>query len=548
MTKTFENLAVVRNVPGGGMTLKQFILGALTVVAIAFIGLSLIQSWTQPQIQSRLELYQTNLLLHASEFQGDDNSDQSLNSARQTLIGTDPIKTATEQYQEARQSAQASIEKAQAQLQQSSTAPELADPTTQPRVAPVTEPPSPVQSPQQQLVGQLEQLRNELDLRLGVLQTQQGQTQVAIQTWQVLIQRLEAGPGKSSTLINTTEVLTGLWSDPPRLLPDAEQQLKRNLDGWFRYQALRQLYQLQQRQDALAALEAQEQQIAEQATVKLAIVGGIPAFGFLTGIGLLVFLVIQRLVKGKQSLLSQNGNLAWPTPWGGEITWQVMVLFFVGQFAVGQILLPIALGLVGIDPTAFDGRSQAFYILAIYILLVSIGLLVLYLSLKAFLPLPEGWFRLNWQGNWFWWGLGGYFVALPLVVLVSLINQQLWQGQGGSNPILPIVLEGQDQVALVIFFLTASVAAPLFEEVMFRGFLLPSLTRYLPVWGSITVSGLLFAIAHLSLSEILPLAVLGMVLGFVYTRSRNLLAPMLLHSLWNSGTLLSLFVLGSSST
>jgi hypothetical protein len=102
-------------------------------------------------------------------------------------------------------------------------------------------------------------------------------------------------------------------------------------------------------------------------------------------------------------------------------------------------------------------------------------------------------------------------------------------------------------VALAIFFLTAAVAAPLFEEFLFRGFLLPSLTRYMPVWGAITLSSLFFAIVHLNLSEILPLATLGMVLGVVYTRSRNLLAPMLLHSLWNGGTLLSLFLLGSGS-
>jgi len=37
------------------------------------------------------------------------------------------------------------------------------------------------------------------------------------------------------------------------------------------------------------------------------------------------------------------------------------------------------------------------------------------------------------------------------------------------------------------------------------------------------------------------------VLGVVYTRSRNLLAPMLLHSAWNSITMLGLFLLGSSA-
>jgi hypothetical protein len=46
---------------------------------------------------------------------------------------------------------------------------------------------------------------------------------------------------------------------------------------------------------------------------------------------------------------------------------------------------------------------------------------------------------------------------------------------------------------------------------------------------------------------VLPLMTLGIILGFIYSRSRNLLAPILLHSLWNSATMISLFILGSSA-
>jgi membrane protease YdiL (CAAX protease family) len=337
-------------------------------------------------------------------------------------------------------------------------------------------------------------------------------------------------------------LLTGLWSNPPRLLPNAQQLIQDNLDGWFRYRALSQLYQLQQRQEALATLQATEQEAAEQAFVKLAFIGTIPGLAGLLGLGLFIFSVIQRLLKGKESLLAKNGDVAWSTPWNGEIVWQV---FIVGFFLMGQILVPLIFSLLQLKPAASNVRIQAFYVLGSYLLVAFGGLSVLYLSIKRFLPLPEGWFRFNLRGKWFLWGLGGYCVALPLVVVVSLINQKLWQGQGGSNPLLSLVLSGQDQVALLIFFFTAAVAAPLFEEFLFRGFLLPSLTRYLPVWGAIGTSSLLFAVAHLSFSEILPLTTLGIVLGVVYTRSRNLLAPMLVHSLWNSGTLLSLYILGS---
>ena len=71
------------------------------------------------------------------------------------------------------------------------------------------------------------------------------------------------------------------------------------------------------------------------------------------------------------------------------------------------------------------------------------------------------------------------------------------------------MLEERDPVALGMFFFTAAVAAPVFEEILFRGFLLPSLTRYMPIWGAIGLSSLIFSAAHLSFSEVLPLTVLG---------------------------------------
>jgi membrane protease YdiL (CAAX protease family) len=522
------------------MTLKRFILGVLTIAILFILSLSLIASWNQPQIQSRLELYQTNLLLHATQWEGETAQGVDFKSARETLIGVEPLKAAQKQYEQARQSAQTTLQQLLQQDTKLSPTPEK--PLKATRVQTSI---SPKQALLQTSIQQTQQLINELDLRLGILQVEQGQTEAALKTWTELNERVQTQP-YAEPVAKTATVLIGLWSSPPRLLPDAQQSINKQLDGWFRYQALTRLYQLQQREDALSKLIAAEREIAEQAVLKLAVVSAIPTLGFLIGVGLLIFLVGQRLVKGKDSLLGQNENLPWSTPWDAETIWQV---FVVGFFLMGQILVPLAFFLLKVKASTFDVRGQSLYVLASYVLVALGGLLVLYFSLKAFLPLPqqEKWFQIDLSGNWFWWGLAGYLTALPLVILVSLINQLVWRGQGGSNPLLPLVLESQDGVALLIFFLTAAVAAPLFEEFLFRGFLLPSLTRYVPVWGAIVASSLLFAVAHLSLSEVLPLMTLGIVLGVVYTRTRNLLAPMLLHSLWNSGTLLSLFILGSGA-
>lgn len=508
------------------MTIKRAFLIIVTVWAIAAVAVNLWESWSQPQFQSRLDLFQTNLVLQVKELQGDD---PSIAAAQKTLLGTEPLKTATEQYQEFRRSAKKNRTRAQTLL-------ETAGPNRKLLEAAALK---------------ADRLLAELDLRIGILQAEQNQMEAAQRSWLTVMQTTSDRPSLEP-LSKTAGALAGLWSDPPQLFPNAESLLRKNLDGWFRYRALMQLYQLQQRQDALARLQAEEQQVAARSFTNLAIVGAIPILGCLVGIGILLFLGGQWLVRRKQALLAVNSIAPWTVPWDGEVIWQVMIFgFFLAGQVIGIFVMPLALAalqqLATTNPALLNDRTKAFFTLLQYLLVAGGTLGVLYVSIKPFLPLSERWFQAKLNSRWIVWGLGGYFAALPLVILISAINQKIWQGQGGSNPILPVVLENQDRVALLLFFVTAAIAAPIFEELLFRGFLLPSLTRYFPIWGAIALSSLIFAVAHLSLSEVLPLTVLGMVLGFVYTRSGNLLSSMLLHSLWNSGTLLSLFILGNSA-
>jgi len=522
------------------MTIKRLILFfVLTPIAILLSVSSLFGTLQEPQFQTTLELYQTNIALQAQAWQPEDSDDENLSAITAAILGENPLESATKQYQQVRQSVETNLDKIQNQLTQSQAIP------IPPKPLPDAPPDNQAslqenQGKLQQSVQRLQKLRADLDLRLGILQAKEEKTDTAIKTWGELQQSSQINP----EIWETAAVLSGIWSNPPQLLPNAQQLINKNLDGWFRSTSLIKLYQLQQRQEALSTVIAEQQEAASEAVVKLALIATIPTATALIGLILLVFLIGQRLLKGKEALLAQNGDLLWSTPWDAETILQV---FVVGFFFMGQLFVPILVMLLPIPRPIVNVRLQALSVLVSYMMVATGALLVLYFSLKRFFPLPENWFRFKLQDRWFLWGFGGYCAALPIVVLVSLVNQQLWRGQGGSNPLLQLALESQDTVALGLFFFTAAIAAPIFEELLFRGFLLPSLTRYVPVWGSILLSSLLFAIAHLSLSEILPLTALGIVLGVVYTRSRNLLAPMLLHSLWNSGTLLSLFILGSGN-
>ncbi|MGL5795412.1 MAG: CPBP family glutamic-type intramembrane protease, partial [Waterburya sp.] len=459
--------------------------------------------------------------------------DFDLNSAVNSLVGEDPYAAASKQYQKVRTESVISRDKFIAQLQQLEASEiNLTDGKTSTVNL--------VQKKQlKQQIAELEQFINELDLKQGILTAVQGKPEEAVSIWDKEINRIN---NPENSYVQTATLLKQLWQSKSQSLETNLDIITSNLDSWFRYQALAKFNQVNNFTEDLANLQAQEIQTAINSLLKLALISAIPFLGGIGGVVLLIFLIVQRLLKKENSLIATNNNQTWSTPWDWEITWQVLIF---GFFFIGQFVLPLFLGIFNVNPVNSSLRIKALYVLGTYLLMAAGGISVLYFSIRSFLPLPQDWFKFKFTSNWFVWGIGGYLVAIPLVLLVSLINQQIWQGQGGSNPLLFLALQAQDQVALAIFFSTASIAAPIFEEIMFRGFLLPSLTRYVSVTSAIIISALIFAIAHLSLSEVLPLATLGIVLGVVYTRSRNLLAPMLLHSLWNSGTLISLFVLGS---
>ncbi len=535
------------------MDIRRLLLTILTVLCVSVTGLSLVGSLNETQIQSRLELYQTNLLLRTVGLDGDrvtaptemDLSANTIGQAIRAGFGQgDVFNQALKSYQTFRDTAQGTLDKLNARLDD----------------------PSSIVTPDELFALQAEirqqtQTIAEVDLRIGLLYAFQDKLDNAQKQWQPLIPdgfdfaatvqsptiQTPTAPTQAQ-IPQTAGILSELWSTPtPTLntITTVPPQLQ-TLDGWFSDVAIARWFELTNQTEPLAELRDNASDRANRTALKLSTVNLVPIVGLLIGSGLLIYLLIQRFTKKGKALLALNNTPAWDIPWSDDTTLQV---FVVGFFFAGQLIVPIVLagglGFAGINPAALTGLPKASYILLGYGLLSIAGLWVLRYSIREHWPLAKSWFNYTLRDRWLSWGIGGYAIALPLVVGVSLVNQYLWQGQGGSNPILSIILENRDPWAIAAFFITASLAAPLFEETLFRGFLLPSLTRHLSPWGAVIVSALIFAIAHLSLSEVLPLTVLGIVLGGVYLRTRNLLAPILLHGLWNSGTLISLLVLSN---
>ncbi len=78
----------------------------------------------------------------------------------------------------------------------------------------------------------------------------------------------------------------------------------------------------------------------------------------------------------------------------------------------------------------------------------------------------------------------------------------------------------------------AVIAAPIFEEFIFRGLIFGGLRRSFGVWPATLASAAVFAILHPALA-IVPVFFLGVCTALVYERTRSLLAPMIVHAVYN---------------
>ena len=129
-------------------------------------------------------------------------------------------------------------------------------------------------------------------------------------------------------------------------------------------------------------------------------------------------------------------------------------------------------------------------------------------------------------------------VLLPLLVAVEIEAKDAVRTEGDPN-VFPVGdRRGRSESVIAV----VSLVAPVWEEFIFRGFLLPSFTRYFRADVSILLSSLIFALAHFSIERLIPLTFLGMLMCVVYLRSKNILAPIILHSLWNAFAFVELVI------
>ena len=139
-----------------------------------------------------------------------------------------------------------------------------------------------------------------------------------------------------------------------------------------------------------------------------------------------------------------------------------------------------------------------------------------------------------------------WLALLPLLWFTAFTWQLVLRAMGHAPSLqeaLRLFIEGRDiwqRASLLVF---AVILAPVAEEMLFRGILLPLLVRRTGAMAGLLLTAVGFAALHGNLGTFVPLAVISVALSLAYARTGSLLVPMAMHALFNGANLALLWVL-----
>ncbi|XP_028807915.1 uncharacterized protein LOC114763028 isoform X2 [Neltuma alba] len=225
------------------------------------------------------------------------------------------------------------------------------------------------------------------------------------------------------------------------------------------------------------------------------------------------------------------------SPWEGGILWSTFA------FYVFSVHVPLSFG--GLPAIAWimgknrlSPQTEILGILFIQILELNGALFLLKYMAKPQYKLPN-FFKSSGlvDRNWVLASAVGFGVLVLLLYLLSLIESKLFGPTPVSSPVLKEILLSSDvsRVASVMFY---CIVCPLLEEIVYRGFMLTSLSPTMGWLKAVALSSAIFGAIHFSVGSFLHLFTVGCVLGCSYCWTGNLKSPFLIHSLYNALTLM----------
>ena len=211
-----------------------------------------------------------------------------------------------------------------------------------------------------------------------------------------------------------------------------------------------------------------------------------------------------------------------------NFTWKKLIIILIAFIAL-QFLIGFTVQYI--DPTLLDNANNA---LLLNILANGLSVLVVFIVYRFSNVLNALWFD-NMSFHYVTteglkWGALIVIANMGLGYLVSIIYALLGQSITPQNA---ATLMTSDQTSPLVIFLAIVIAAPIAEELLFRGVLFNTFRQQTKVVSAIIFSGLIFALIHFDPSFIPQLWMMGMLLAYCYHKSETLKVPIIAHMVVN---------------
>ncbi len=211
----------------------------------------------------------------------------------------------------------------------------------------------------------------------------------------------------------------------------------------------------------------------------------------------------------------------------------------------------VALGVVAVltflmGPLSMEPGQMADFTISANLMLVQLvfqlgfaGLVLFYLAgarglnvVRLFGLKQRPWFRVPaWALAWIVPGT----MAVGVITALTMPWLLNWLGQDKASPqmIVKALGETPDVLTKWAVAFTVGVGAPVMEELVFRGFLYGVAKRFTHWSYAALGSSLFFGVVHGNVMSLLPLTLLGLLFVAAYERTKCLLVPMVMHSIFN---------------
>lgn len=227
-------------------------------------------------------------------------------------------------------------------------------------------------------------------------------------------------------------------------------------------------------------------------------------------------------------------------PSGQVPTWFYRPFDLLGAGFVFVLFFSLAIAAARASGKADTVLDPAGLIASIAFQFISAGIVIFFVSNRI---RPTEWLGLKWRA---WprvfliapaavvsmWILFGGLQAMGFMEWIESLGLETVQDT------VKLLQESSDPQILGLMGFAAVVAAPLCEEIVFRGYLYPVAKKFSGPWVAGICSAMVFAAAHGSLAALLPLFIFGGVLVFIYEKTGSIWAPIAAHCCFNGATVI----------